>query len=316
MKITFTILFLGIFKLGFGQNYIPIPDSDAVWIQASYLIGANGHEHSTITNPLSFGQDTIVSSQTYHKLQGHQIIEWVDGWGNTQAYATGISTVNGYEFLFRQDISAKKVYTYFDNQDTLLYDFDLTVGQIYPQTVMNLNYPNLLVMGVDSVQLLDGLYHKKWLLGTDSMDSGYVELIEGVGSTMGFSLPIWPLFEQTGATLCFKSGSTQIYENWDNQGLIQAQYSEQCEANLAVNQKENNALNFRVYPNPNNGSFRVSNDANKLVELQITDLMGREVFSTSDFSNGEELTIDVHSGTYIVLLKDENQIYQQKITIE
>jgi hypothetical protein len=72
-----------------------------------------------------------------------------------------------------------------------LYDFDnLVVGQLYPQTFNNMDCPQILVMAYDSVVLNDGLYHERWVLGSNSIDSGFVSILEGMGSAMGFDLPI------------------------------------------------------------------------------------------------------------------------------
>jgi hypothetical protein len=290
-----------------AQDFIPIPESDVVWIQASFLYNMNGHEHSTVTNPLSFGQDTIAGGQTYHKLEGHEIVEWIDGWGNPQNYATGTNTAHGYKIYFRQDIPAKKVYAWLENRDTLLYDFDLTIGQVYPETATNINYPNLKVMGQDSIQLLDGIYHKKWLLGTESADSGYISLIEGVGASSGFSLIMYPLFEQSGAIMCMKESNTQIYENWGASGLIPAKYSEFCESNVSIDKLIDNSSEYRLWPNPATNELNISCD-NEVQTVTIFDMYGQILIN--EFVEGTQLRVNIESlrsGQYLVKLVDTNQ---------
>ena len=291
-----------------AQNYIPIPESNAVWIQASFLYGMNGHEHSTVTNPLSFGQDTVAGGQAYHKLQGHEIVEWIDGWGNQQNYATGMYTVQGYKLFFRQDIPTKKVYAWYEGRDTLLYDFDLTVGQVYPETLTNINYPNLKVLGEDSVQLLDGVYHRKWLLGTESADSGYISLIEGVGATSGFSLTMYPLFEQSGAIMCLKESNNQLYENWGESGLISAQYSELCDANVSILEIVNEKTELQVWPNPSNNKVNVRFDKG-IESVSVIDMCGKTVIYEKGFDFKElELNVEsLKSGHYIVRITTVNQ---------
>lgn len=291
-----------------AQNYIPIPESDAIWIQAGFLYSMNGHEHSTVTNPLSFGSDSIIGGETYHKLQGHEIVEWIDGWGSQQNYATGEYTVHGYEFLFRQDVPAKKVYTWQGNSDTLLYDFDLTVGQVYPETWININYPNLLVMGEDSVQLLDGIYHKKWLLGTESADSGYISLIEGVGASSGFSLIMFPLFEQTGAIMCFKESNNQVYENWGATGLIPAKYSEFCDADVSVEEVLKKQSNIQIWPNPAISNLNILYDKG-IKSVVVTDISGRVIIKSN---GGNEYAMklnitDLLMGQYFIQILTSDQ---------
>lgn len=303
-------IFLSVFILfqSFAQDYQPIPESDAVWIQASFLYSMNNHEHSTITNPLSFGEDTLIGGEFYHTLQGHQIVEWVDGWGDPQNYETGTYTDPNYKFYFRQDVPSKKLYAWAEERDTLLYDFDLTVGQIYPQTLLNMNYPNLKVMGEDSVQLLNGVYHKKWLLGTESADSGYISLIEGVGATSGFSLIMYPLFEQSGTILCLKESDNQLYENWNDIGLIAPEYSELCEANVSLNEISKNESNIHVWPNPliNQVTIRCEDGINV---IEVIDVYGKRL-ETIEGNDIKELNMNLehlYSGQYFLIVTTSNQ---------
>lgn len=274
MKQLYTLLFLTMSITTSAQSYIPIPESNAVWIQGAFLYFVGGHEHTTITNPLSSSSDSLIGGVLYHGLQGHQIVEWVDGWGSQQNYQTGQYTLPSDTVYFRQDVPSKKVYLRYQNQDTLLYDFDLTIGQIYPETFTNYNYPNLLVMGQDSVQLLDGIYHKRWALGTDAADSGYITLIEGVGASSGLTLPLYPLFEQSGATLCMKHNSLQVYDNWISNSPLPAKYSQFCEANVSLDEIEKVESGLLVWPNPTNGKMNVYCEKN-LESIEIVDMQGR-----------------------------------------
>jgi hypothetical protein len=290
-----------------AQNYLPIPESNTVWIQASFLYSVNGHEHSTITNPISFGQDTTIINHTYHTLVGHEITEWIDGLGNPQNYATGTFTTEGYTFYFRQDIPTKKVYTYRNNQDTLLYDFNLTVGQVYPATANNSLYPSLKVMQEDSIQLLDGFYHKRWHLGTNLLDSGYISIIEGVGATSGFTLDFYPLFEQSSALLCMRNFSSYLYENWNFTGLIPPKYSEYCDANLGYEKIGQKNISFEVYPNPVNEELNLSsnlqNSLNASIKLYTID--GLEIIKDKKVALPAKIDISfLQKGIYIIVVNN------------
>ena len=311
MKQVFFTLFCAFYIPLFAQNYIPIPESNTVWIQASFLYSVNGHEHSTITNPISFGQDTTINNHTYRTLVGHEITEWVDGLGNPQNYATGTFTTEGYTFFFRQDIPTKKVYTYRNNQDTLLYDFNLTVGQTYPATANNGLYPQLKVMQEDSIQLLDGLYHKRWHLGTNSLDSGYISIIEGIGATSGFSLDFYPQFEQTSALLCMRTFSEFLYENWNFSGIIPPKYSEYCDANLGYEKIGQKNISFEVYPNPVNEELNLSsnlqNSLNASIQLYTID--GLEIIKNKKVALPAKIDISfLQNGIYIIVVNNEQFI--------
>ncbi len=282
MKNMYLLVILFISTFSFGQSYIPIPESNAVWIQGEFLYSAyNGHEHATITRPLSFGNDSVVGAETYHTLHGHGYADWIDGWGNQQTYQEGSDYLqDAVHVLFRQDIPNKQVFAW-DNsnsQEGLLYDFNaMVVGQPYPQTITNMDYPNILVMSYDSVMLNDGLYHERWTLGTNSMDSGFVSIIEGVGSTMGFNLTIGIPFEQSSATLCMTSGGSPVYDGWSNaSGLIPPRYSEECAANLSSEDINHEVVSFNVFPVPSEDQLTIQ-CSQGIGEVRIIDLSGRQL---------------------------------------
>ena len=301
-----------------AQTFHPIPESDAVWIQGSFLYFFNNHEHTTITNSLSFGQDTVIGAEVYHTLQGHEIVQWVDGWGQ-QNYTTETYTTESPKVYFRQDIPGKKVYTFSENQDTLLYDFNLSVGQIYPQTVTNINYPNLLVMGQDSVQLLDGLYHKRWQLGTNSIDSAYISIIEGVGATSGFNLIMFPQFEQSSDIMCMKVMENQLYDGWaNNSPIIPAKYSEDCAKNVSIKEIDPSNGDIKIWPNPCADLLTIRDNSERaLHSIRISDVFGNTILEFNAIS--EEHRIDFSNyakGTYFIdVIRFNQERTIQKIII-
>lgn len=278
MKNIYLLVIVLVSGFSFGQSYMPIPESDAVWIQGSFFYSAyNGHEHATITRPLSFGNDSIVGGETYHTLHGHGYADWIDGWGNRQTYQDGTDFLQDeVQVLFRQDVPNKQVFAWdnSNNQEGLLYDFDaMVVGQPYPQTITNLDYPQILVMAYDSVMLTDGLYHERWILGTNSNDSGFVSIIEGVGSTMGFNLPIGIPFEQSSATLCMTVDGNPVYDGWANaNGLIAPRYSKECAANLSLENIDTQL--FHVFPVPTEDRLTIRS-SREMSEIRVVDLFGR-----------------------------------------
>jgi hypothetical protein len=311
MKQVFFILFCAFQIQLFAQNYKPIPEANTVWIQASFLYFVNGHEHSTITNPITFSQDTTINNISYHTLIGHEITEWVDGFGNPQNYATGTYTTEGYNFYFRQDIPNKKVYTLKNNQDTLLYDFNLSVGQVYPATANNSLYPQLKVMHQDSVLLPDGFYHKKWQLGTNSLDSGYISIIEGIGATSGFSLDFYPLFEQASALLCMRTFSDFLYENWNFTGIIPPKYSEYCDANLGFENIGKNKHSFEVYPNPVTEELNLfsSYQTSENVTIKLYTIDGLEIRKDQKIALPAKIDVSfLQKGIYLIVVNNDQFI--------
>ena len=74
---------------------------------------------------------------------------------------------------------------------------------------------------------------------------------------------------------------------------------------------------FTSYPNPNNGIFTIKLGEVAKYDVTVNNILGQIVFSTT--TNGMNTSIDLSSfdkGIYTVELKDENEIYIEKIIVE
>lgn len=311
MKMKTKLLTISLFCVHFSWGqiaYRPLPETDASWIQAEFLYSAySSHEHATITSIAYTQGDSLINGQNYTRFNYRSIADWVDGWGQ-QGSNSGTDYHPEVTAFFRQDIAQKKVYLWNGTMQTdeLLYDFgSLTIGQPYPETVTNLGYPNLLVMAQDSVQLLDGNYYKRWVLGTDSMDSAYVSVIEGVGGTNGFNTPIYPVFEQSSALLCHKVGTQHIYEDWQS-NIIPPRYSEECANDLSISLQ--NETNMIIYPNPARTVVEIES-SQQIQAIELYDLKGQLLYRSESANESMKKTIDIStfkSGVYIVRISQTN----------
>ena len=301
------------------NNYRPMPETNATWIQADFLYNAyNGHEHATVTSVVYTQDDTLINGLTYRKFGSHGIADWIDNFGSQQNQTTGTDIIPYTQGYFRQDTQLKKVFLWNSTAQTddLLYDFgNLVVGQPYPATITNINFPNLLVMAVDSVQLLDGNYYKRWVLGTNSSDSAYASVIEGVGGTNGFNSIIYPQFEQSSGLLCHKVNAQQIYENWIT-NFLSPRYSEDCSSTLSVDDLKETAL--ELYPNPTNASVSVQTD--KIMKyVEICNLNGQALFIQENSIGEKKVNIDLNaleSGIYILkIIMSDNSIVMKQVQL-
>lgn len=70
-------------------------------------------------------------------------------------------------------------------------------------------------------------------------------------------------------------------------------------------------INFKVYPNPNNGSFRVKSTT-PILAIQITDLSGKVVYQ------GEDATVktDLAAGMYVLQVKTTEGVGTKKLVID
>lgn len=289
-------------------GYKLIPETNATWIQSDFLYSTD-HEHVTKTVVVYTQEDTLINGLVYRKFGSHGIADWIDNFGPNQT--SGTSTIVYEQGYFRQDSVLKKVYVWNNTSqsDELLYDFaNLTIGQPYPQTITNMNYPNLLVMGTDSVQMLDGNYYKRWVLGTDSSDSAYVSVIEGIGGSNGFTTMLYPVFEQSSYLLCHKTDNQHIYENWVG-SVIPPRYSAECSQTLDISLI--NQPHLTIYPNPAQTTIHVDSEQ-KLQSIGLLNLNG-QVLMTVNENELTESTLDIQNlenGMYILQISLKNGTMQ------
>src|ERR1035437_5061123 len=147
-----------------GQTdvYHPFPDSNAFWNQHSYSLNFN---HTCSTDDyyaLFINGDTIIGTNTYHKIyrQGYTVYAcWNPPTTPVYSYYSA-----HYDCAIRQDSLQKKVfhyYNYYPSKDTILYDFNLNVGDTVPLTYAGSYFET--VSKVDSA-LVGTKYHKKFTL--------------------------------------------------------------------------------------------------------------------------------------------------------
>lgn len=79
--------------------------------------------------------------------------------------------------------------------------------------------------------------------------------------------------------------------------------------------------NLSIYPNPNNGNFSISfdNGTNELTSIEVSDLHGRVVYSTSSNEAHISYSIDIRneaSGVYLLKISSDSHSYTQKIVKE
>ncbi len=70
---------------------------------------------------------------------------------------------------------------------------------------------------------------------------------------------------------------------------------------------------FRLFPNPNQGSFRIDTEEN-ITDISATDMLGRKLEVEGYFKNEYRIKNQT-SGTYILRIETENGIAQLKVTI-
>jgi len=238
--------------------YHHFPDSNAVWNQTSNYISGN----VGVTEPhvLFLVGDTIISIYTYKKVLSSGYVYYI-------IPKTCCDYYNTYKGAIRQDPSQQKIYFIpaTSPSEQLLYDFNLKSGDALQSSYINTN--SNYVSSIDSI-LIGTAYRKQYhisVLGsTNSSDSNYVQLIEGIGSTFGLFSPLSPPFEGGCILNCFLENNSVEYTNPNCN----------CDLTLELFEKENSNKIISISPNPSTGIFNI-NASEKFNTLFIMFLAGK-----------------------------------------
>lgn len=292
-KYLLIIIAIFFFKTSFSQVYQSFPTANAMWREYSggYQCSCCADFQYTITG------DTVINTMTYHKIQKTGVRYWEDLIGNCTSNIQSI--INNYAGCFREDIGNKKIFFVppMTSSDTLLYDFNLSLGDTLPPLyVNNIWLPTTnIVTAIDSI-LLDAVYHKRF-----TIDSCWHQLylIEGIGSTYGLLSNTYCPFEAIYTLQCFSIDSQTIYP--DNSTI--------CSLITSINNFEQET-SIKIFPNPANDKIIVelnnSQFHNSFIEL--INLLGKKVKDLKLLDNTSKAIIsveDLHDGIYFYRINND-----------
>jgi hypothetical protein len=286
----------------FGQPniYHPFPDSNSMWSDRVYAPFCNNTYECSI-NQYTIVGDTLINGKVYKKLtQSGYII--------SQNYQYTFYT--GYAGAYRQEINQKKVYFFppygYPQVDTLLYDFNLNVGDPLPLTYI---YPedfcNSIVDTIDSVAVGNS-YRKRFHISTQGTSPQQVWLIEGIGCTNGLFSGFCVGWEGWQYLTCFIQNDTISYPTPPNSdcSLI---------TSIPISKKQTNS--FSIFPNPVKDKFTIEfSKTLGNVELTIINVIGQEFINQRITENKTQIDVrNLPSGVFIVRLKSEKAVEIEKI---
>jgi len=294
-KLQLIIIFFVVGATTFGQSniYHPFPDSNAMWTDRIYEPGCNMTDECSI-NQYTLTGDTLINGIIYKKLtQSGYII--------SQNYQ--YTYYSEYAGAIRQEINNKKVFYfppyYYPQVDTLLYDFDLNVGDSLPLTYLYpWNFCNAVVDTIDSVAV-GSSYHKRFHISTTNTYPEETWLIEGIGCSrglFGFYCASWEYWKYL---TCFIQNDTISYPTPPNSD---------CNLITFISELKNQPNSILIYPNPVKDRFTI--DLSVILRntyLSISNVNGQELIEQKIKDNKTELDIsNLPTGVFILRIWNEN----------
>ncbi len=275
MKLLALLLFVFLIsEFGHTQSFI---DTAKIWHVGQWSGFA---PNSCYTQIYQFRQDSIVNNQTYAVLKFSP--------DSTLSYWYNVG-------LFREDTILKRVYWLINNQDELLYDFSLQVGDTAKvASAFGNPYPNCGVeMVVDSIAYHDyfGVTRKHWYFNTPYFNNPEI-WIEGIGNLFGPTEN--KVFVCTADylpdLLCYSEG-TEL--KWIN-NTYQDCYIQTMDVT------ENQApFEISCAPNPTFDFFQFQSNTLDKKEISILNALGEQVLQTTIISDRFEFRLN-HPGIYFM----------------
>jgi hypothetical protein len=264
-----------------AQEYKPFNFDYGSWCCAYVVKGGKfptpgiDHQNYYANDSVRFycNGDTLINTEIYKKLM------YV---GNTRSQIVPLTPISGYYGAIRNDIPNKRVYFLKNSGESLLYDFNLNIGDsILVSSELTDKEP---VSLIDSV-LYCGEYHRRY-----NTASGYT-LIEGIGSQNGF----FPVKFATNLGRNFgyaESGSVPCNE---------------CDFTASIDSYSLSRLT--VFPNPTNESVQITSDLN-IRSIELYDLNGALVERMDSYECPIELR---KKGFYFLKVYTDSEVFIRKV---
>lgn len=287
----FTNLLLGQINQYFENNPIWTLNAVCYW-------GGSNCGTSTNYNYL-IGSDTIIDDKVYKKLHYQYVSSAVsNGPGSCPDGSSGFSL----QGLIRSE--GKKVYYKYggDEDEQLLYDFDLAVGDTLPLTEINVE--TLIVSSIDSVETAVG-FRKRFHLENPV----YIDyLIEGFGHNRGLLEHMYIPFDCGINLTCLSINDSAFFP----------EAGPSCGSVLST-QEGRLDMSFSLFPNPLTDYVQIISDYDfRSANLQILDINGKLIYSENDLF-GSELRLDLRElsqGLHLLRILENGEILiQDKIVL-
>ena len=287
MKIFLLFSFTLTTTLLFGQITNHFSHQDAKWHVAKTSTAAT-QEHpnfvATTTTVYGFQEDSTINGETWTKIYSTS-----DSSFQNNLVFEGLTKVENDFVLFKSATDPIDTLYNFNLSvgDSVFYDFDFFTSWIH-------------VDEIQSVQI-NGESYKKFIFSEPTGPTAFDHLnevwIEGIGSVHGPLFPLSPVkfSEEMPDSMLLTCSFANSLEHYNHPG-----YSD-CYVDIALGLKNQESLNFNIYPNPASSILTIESDQNISGDIVIYDVNGRIV--KSEPSNGKEIKIDVsgwENGVYFL----------------
>ncbi len=298
-----SIVFALISFSGFSQMNYPIPmDSTSEW-RLFVSASSGGSNYSTSSDFRVFiAGDTTIGEHVYSRLLSSGL--------HSSTYQ-GITHSTPYENEFYAFIrtDSARTYKFFDGQDELLYDFSLQAGDTLPLTMINTS-PTVVITSVDTI-LIAGKSLKRFNLFDSGGSLNSFWYIEGIGHENGLDAPMNNMFDNGFAFECYAESHVPVFPEGST-----------CDLTVDVTERPAAQETALIYPNPSEGIFTVSMnaDSEKDLNFMITGISGKlllaDTWHVKPGMNEKTCNLSATSaGIYVLIIQDGNSLFRRKVVL-
>lgn len=295
------LLFLSFLTCSFAQDYRPMSTEGNTWI---YWYQGGDLEDPETNGVLGYriAGDSVFNEINYKKVyrQYYQYddIFFSNNWADEPPFYMVYESFSG---LIRDDIENRKVYAVFDEEEILLHDFDVEVGDIlYNRTVSMFNPTVILtVTSISDEDYLDHTFRTIFFEANPDMGGGAIyPLREGFGINTNL---FWT-----------DPGFPTTLDWWDNAVWFCNGTEEECGIERIISATDDVYVGNEITlsPNPSSGQFEVrfSEEITKAGIFTLSDVRGKTVFSKQLKLETQFINIDLPNGVYFSNFSEENRI--------
>lgn len=295
-------LFFSVFLVS-QNNYSLLPEQNAVWIYYywKYASAVPSDTSDIGYSCIKTDTDTIINSKTYHKLI---VYPWCE-----------IGNIKSYIGAFRNDYGTQKTYIVLPNtsSEKLLIDFNIQYadsiksksmfsycGLNYGTWACNPYFMNAVFNNIDSVQFLDGQWHKRYRMNLENpCADDKLQIIDGIGYTAPFT--VGDQYRRPCQLHCFFWNNSLQYEitpSYPIKPCNELSYLLNVMSFLNIN----NAIS--IYPNPSQGDYLYINGTD-VDSAQAINMLG--IKTNLILKNGVININNLPHGLYIIQITDINR---------
>jgi hypothetical protein len=305
MKTTFlSIVALLMSIQSFSQMNYPIPmDSTSEWRQGTAVYDPHTNYFRSSDYRVFISGDTTINNHVYSRLMCSGVSSFT-----YQGQTYSMSFENAFYALIRSD--SVRTYEFMNGQDELLYDFSLQVGDTLPMTILNW-CPTVIITSIDTVQVAGKNLKRFNISDPVTGDLNITWFMEGLGNENGLNAPINITLNGGSSFECYAENHVPVFPEEST-----------CDLTVDIVERPLTNETILIYPNPSNGIFTVSLNAesDKDLHVTITGVSGNLIhFDTWQIKQGlNENTCNLSgtsAGIYVLVIQDGNSIIRRKVVL-